>query len=89
MLTVKDNRLDALDNIYYKELNFYDTDIKNLIKVNPDIYIVSPVELQKTIDNLKEKMSNNSIRDLFINNPKIINLEFKEFEDIINDVEGM
>ena len=54
MLTEKDNRLEALENIYGLLCIDYESMIE-LIKNNPETYTASPVELQKIIDFLKNK----------------------------------
>ena len=55
-----------------------------LIKSNPETYTASPVELQKIIDFLKNKKCTiDTIRNLFIKNPKIISMNFADFEKAI------
>lgn len=81
MITVKDNRLEALDKIYLEELKFNNTDLKTLIINNPDTYIASPIELQKIIDYLKEhNKTNEEITKFLLNNPKIASMDFEEFK---------
>ena len=46
MITVGNNRITALNKIYYEVLGFTDNDIKSLILNNPDLYIASPIELE-------------------------------------------
>lgn len=80
MITVKDNRLNALDKIYLEELKFESNLLKELIINNPETYTLSPIELQKIIDYLKEhNYSIEVIRDFILKNPKIISMEFNEF----------
>lgn len=77
MITVKDNRLNALEKIYLEELNFESNLLKELIINNPETYTLSPIELQKIIDYLKEhNYSIEVIRDFILKNPKIISMEF-------------
>lgn len=80
MITVAQNRLKALDNIYVNNLEFDISSLKQLIKNNPKTYTLSPVELQKIIDYLKEhNYSIEVIRDFILKNSKIISMEFNEF----------
>lgn len=80
MITVAQNRLKALDNIYVNNLEFDISSLKQLIKNNPEIYTLSPIELQKIIDYLKEHNYNiGVIRDFILKNSKIISMEFNEF----------
>ena len=80
MLTEKNNRLEALDSIYNGQLLIDYNSLKNLIKNNPETYTLSPIELQKIIDYLKEhNYSIEVIRDFILKNPKIISMEFNEF----------
>lgn len=80
MITVKDSRLNALDKIYLEELKFESNLLKELIVNNPETYTISPIELQKIIDYLKEhNYSIEVIRDFILKNPKIISMEFNEF----------
>ena len=80
MITVKDNRLNALNKIYLEELKFESNLLKELIINNPETYTLSPIELQKIIDYLKEhNYSIEVIRDFILKNPKIISMEFNEF----------
>ena len=84
MLTEKDNRLEALEYIYDKVLQFDYEAMINLIKTNPEIYTISPIELKKIIDFLISKnFTINSIKDLIINNPKIISMKVEDFKEII------
>ena len=52
MITVKNNRLDALDKIYLEDLKLTKDELKQLIINNPDTYISSPIVLNKCIDYL-------------------------------------
>jgi len=80
MLTEKNNRLEALDNIYNGQLLIDYNSLKKLIKNNPEAYTISPIEFQKIIDYLKEhNYSIEVIRDFILKNPKIISMEFNEF----------
>lgn len=84
MITVKDNRLEALDKIYLEELRFNNNDLKNLIINNPDTYIASPIELQKIIDYLKEhNKTNEEITKFLLNNPQISSMDFEQFKNTI------
>ena len=93
MLTVKNNRLEAYDKIFNNELdmdndkifnNELDMDndmIKKLILSYPDTYVESPIDLQNIINYLKEKKYDKEyIRNLIIDNPKIISMDLSEFE---------
>lgn len=83
MLTEKDNRLEALENIYGLLCIDYES-MKELIKNNPETYTASPVKVQKIIDFLKNKNCTiDTIRNLFIKNPKIISMKFEDFEKAI------
>ena len=84
ILTERTNRIEALDEIYKGVLIIdYESMIK-LIKSNPETYTASPVELQKIIDFLKNKKCTiDTIRNLFIKNPKIISMNFADFEKAI------
>ena len=76
MITVKDSRLNALDKIYLEELKFESNLLKELIVNNPETYTISPIELQKIIDYLKEhNYSIEVIRDFILKNPKIISID--------------
>jgi len=80
MITVKNNRLEALDKIYLEDLNLNKDELKQLIINNPDTYIVSPIKLNKNIDYLKEhNCSINTIKDFFLNNPKLLSMSPEEF----------
>jgi len=84
MLTEKNNRLEALDNIYNNILSFDYETLKLLLKNNSETYTISPVELEKIIEYLKEKnISNEIIRNLIIKNSKIITLTLEEFKDLV------
>jgi len=80
MITVKNNRLEALDKIYLEDLKLNKDELKQLIINNPDTYIVSPIKLNKNIDYLKEhNCSINTIKDFFLNNPKLLSMSPEEF----------
>lgn len=83
MLTEKNNRLEAIDEIY-SLLQFDYESLKHLIKNNSKAYTISPVELKKIIDYLKSKNYNTEIiRKLIIQNPKVISMKFENFEKAI------
>lgn len=81
MLTVKNNRLEAYDKIFNNELDMDNDMIKKLIISYPDTYVESPIDLQNIINYLKEKKYDKEyIRNLIIDNPKIISMDLSEFE---------
>ena len=55
MITVGNNRITALNKIYYEVLGLNNDDIKSLILKNADLYTASPIELEKNINYLKDK----------------------------------
>lgn len=84
ILTERTNRIEALDEIYKGVLIIDYESMIELIKNNPETYTASPVELQKIIDFLKNKNCTiDTIRNLFIKNPKIISMNFADFEKAI------
>ena len=83
MLTEKNNRLEAIDDIF-GALNMDYESLKEIIKKNPKAYTLSPIELQKIIDYLESKNCNKKIiKDLIIKNPQIISMKFEDFEKAI------
>ena len=84
MITVKNNRLEALDKIYLEVLKLTNEELKNLKIKNPDTYIVSVSELNKNIDYLKEHNYNiETIRNFLINNPQLVSMSPEEFKNIV------
>ena len=84
MITVKNNRLDALDKIYIEDLRLNKDELKQLIIDNPDSYIVSVSELNKNIDYLKEhNYSIEVIKKFFITNPQLISMSNEEFISVV------
>lgn len=84
MLTEKNNRLEAIDDIYC-ELGIDYESLKKILKNNSRAYTLSPIELNKIIKYLKDRnCSIRYIRDLFIKNPKILNMNFEDFERSLN-----
>lgn len=84
MLTVKNNRLDYLDRVYNDILKLNKEEIHKLIINNPDAYIISPIELEKIINYLKDKnYTIEKIKELILNNPSIISLTLEEFENLV------
>ena len=76
MLTEKNNRLEAIDDIFGALNMDYEK--------NPKAYTLSPIELQKIIDYLESKNCNKKIiKDLIIKNPQIISMKFEDFEKAI------
>ena len=83
MLTEKNNRLEELEAIYASLNIDYESMIK-IIKSNAKTYTISPVELLKIINYLKDKnCTTEVIRNLIINNPKVIGMKFEDFEKAI------
>lgn len=84
MITVKNNRLDALDKIYIEDLKLNKDELKQLIIDNPDAYIVSVTELNKNIDYLKEhNYPIETIKKFFITNPQLISMSNEEFISVV------
>ena len=72
MITVGNNRITALNKIYYEVLGFTSDDIKSLILKNADLYTASPIELEKNINYLKDKKCNiDMIKKFIMDNPKV------------------
>lgn len=85
MITVGNDRIVALNKIYYEVLGFNDNDIKNLIFNNPDLYIASPIELEKNINFLKDKKCNiDMIKKFIMDNPKVVNAYLDEFKKMVS-----
>lgn len=84
MITVKNNRLDALDKIYIEDLRLNKDELKQLIIDNPNVYIVSVSELNKNIDYLKEhNYPIETIKKFFITNPQLISMSNEEFISVV------
>ena len=84
MITVKNNRLEALDKIYIEDLRLNKDELKQLIIDNPDAYIVSVSELNKNIDYLKEhNYPIETIKKFFITNPQLISMSPEEFISVV------
>ena len=82
MLTVKNNRLEAINKIYITDLYFKILELKKLILSNHDVYISSPVELNKNIEFLKEHNGSlERIKAFFLKYPYLVSLSFEKFKD--------
>lgn len=89
MITVKNNRLAELDKIYLEELLLSQEELRKLIKDNPETYTESPIELQRIIDKLKElNCSLKTIKEIFLENPKILDMTINEFDNIVKFIKG-
>ena len=85
MITVGNDRIVALNKIYYEVLGFTDNDIKSLILNNADLYVASPIELEKNINYLKDKKCNiDMIKKFIMNNPKVVNAYLDEFKKMVS-----
>lgn len=85
MITVGNNRITALNKIYYEVLGFTSDDIKSLILKNADLYTASPIELEKNINYLKDKKCNiDMIKKFIMDNPKIVNAYLDEFKKMVS-----
>ena len=85
MITVGNNRITALNKIYYEVLGFTSADIKSLILKNADLYTASPIELEKNINYLKDKKCNlDMIKKFIMDNPKIVNAYLDEFKKMVS-----
>lgn len=84
MLTEKNNRLEAFDDIYNGILSFDYESLKTLIKNNPEAYTVSPIELNKIIDHMKEiGYSIDIIKQFILKNSKVISMSYDTFLKVI------
>ena len=82
MITAKNNKLEAFDNIFYNVLNLDNNTLEDIILKEPLAYSSSPVEFQKIIYYLKENnWSLDNIKKLVIDNPKVICLYLNEFKN--------
>lgn len=80
MLTEKNNRLEALDEIYNGVLRIDYESMKGLIRKNSETYTISPVELQKIIDYMKEQgYTIEVIREFILKNSKVISMTSENF----------
>ena len=79
MLTSGTKKKELLDEIY-KEI-FNDDEIKETILKFPDMYIVSPIELQEVINYIKNKKLNP--REIIINDLNVLSFDL---EDIKNKI---
>ena len=85
MITVGNNRITALNKIYYEVLGLNNDDIKSLILKNADLYIASPIELEKNINYLKDKKCNiDMIKKFIMDNPKVVNAYLDEFKKMVS-----
>ena len=85
MITVGNNRITALNKIYYEVLGFNNDDIKSLILKNADLYTASPIELEKNINYLKDKKCNiDMIKKFIMDNPKVVNAYLDEFKKMVS-----
>ena len=85
MITVGNNRITALNKIYYEVLGFNNEDIKSLILKNADLYTASPIELEKNINYLKDKKCNiDMIKKFIMDNPKVVNAYLDEFKKMVS-----
>lgn len=84
MLTEKNQRLEALGDIYDYYLGFSYDQIKALLKANPDTYSENPIELGKIINYLKEQKWNvDAIRQLLLKTPSLLDMNFEDFKNVI------
>lgn len=80
MLTEKNNRLEALEEIYNGILMIDYESMKELIRNNPEVYTISPIELKKIIDYMKEQgYTIEVIREFILKNSKIISMTSENF----------
>ena len=85
MITVGNNRITALNKIYYEVLGLNNDDIKSLILKNADLYTASPIELEKNINYLKDKKcSIDMIKKFILDNPKVVNAYLDEFKKMVS-----
>ena len=84
MITVKNNRLAALDKIYFEDLSMDSESVKMLIIQNPDTYICSVTELNKNIEYLKEQnYTMESVRNFLLSNPHLVSMSPEEFRNAV------
>lgn len=84
MITVKNNRLEALDKIYLEELSFSTNELKKLTKDNPSTYTESPIELQRIIDYLKTQgYAIEIIKNFILKNCNVISMTLDEFIKVL------
>lgn len=82
MLTEKNNRLEAIEEIYAR-IGFDSESLKKILRCNSRAYTLSPIELSKIIDFLKSRNCGyKEIREFFIKNPSALSMKFDDFKNI-------
>lgn len=82
MLTEKNNRLEAIEEIYAR-IGFDSESLKKILRSNSRAYTLSPIELSKIIDFLKSRNCGyKEIREFFIKNPSVLSMKFDDFKNI-------
>lgn len=82
MLTEKNNRLEAIEEIYAR-IGFDSESLKKILRSNSRAYTLSPVELSKIIDFLKSRNCGyKEIREFFVKNPNVLSMKFDDFKNI-------
>ena len=85
MLTVKDNKLNYLDNIYIEKLKIHNESLKKLILDNQYTYIESTIEIEKIINYLKEnKCSEEVIKKFILENPLVISMKLDKVKEKVS-----
>lgn len=84
MLTEKNNRLEAIEEIYAR-IGFDSESLKKILRSNSRAYTLSPIELSKIIDFLKSRNCGyKEIREFFIKNPSVLSMKFDDFKNIVS-----
>ena len=82
MLTEKNNRLEAIEEIYAR-IGFDSESLKKILRSNSRAYTLSPIELSKIIAFLKSRNCGyKEIREFFIKNPSVLSMKFDDFKNI-------
>lgn len=76
MITVGEQRLELWNEIYDRELQLTNEELKNLLLVNSQIYTASPIEFKKILEYMKEDHVIEDVKRFILSNPDIIIAKF-------------
>lgn len=72
MLTCTTNRKEYFNKIYIQKLGYKEEEIKDMLKRYPYLYTLSPLKVEKKINNYLESTSLETVKERIKNNPIVL-----------------
>lgn len=72
-ITCSEKRKNAFNKIYIDTLELTNIDIKNMLLINPYMYVLSPVDIEILVNDLLKTYAKEELKKMLLSNPNLLN----------------